>query len=134
MAQGRMRAAALAAALAVSTCGRARGCLRALVVLAGLSPHRQERVRMPLPAAKRPVDRRLPALSGVSPVFAEVARVTSVKTATVASAPYLMTASLASSGFAVEPIGAGIPVRYAPRAEGRSFHACRVDLSSPVSR
>jgi hypothetical protein len=121
MAQGRMRAAALAAALAASTCDRARGCLRALVVLAGLSPHRQERVRMPQPAAKRPVDRRLPALSGVSPVFAEVARVTSVKTATVASAPYLMTASLASSGFAVEPIGAGIPVRYAPRAEGRSF-------------
>jgi hypothetical protein len=121
MAQGRMRAAALAAALAASTCDRARGCLRALVVLAGLSPHRQERVRMPQPAAKRAVNRRLPALSGVSPVFAEVARVTSVKTATVASAPYLMTASLASSGFAVEPIGAGIPVRYAPRAEGRSF-------------
>ena len=121
MAQGRMRAAALAAALAVSTCDRARGCLRALVVLAGLSPHQQERVRMPQPAAERPVNRRLPALSGVGLVFAEVARVTSAKTAMVASAPYLMTASLASSGFAVEPIGAGIPVRYAPRAEGRNF-------------
>ena len=121
MAQGRMRAAALAAALAVSTCDRARSCLRALVVLTGLPPHRQERARMPHPVAKRPVNRRLPALSGVSPVFAEVAWVTSAKTATVASAPCLMTASLASSGFAVEPIGAGIPVRYAPRAEGRSF-------------
>ena len=73
MAHGRMRAAALAAALAVSTCDRAGGCLRALVVLAGLSPHRQERVRMPQPIAKRPVSRRLPALSGVSPVVAEVA-------------------------------------------------------------
>src|SRR5690242_17909423 len=111
MAQGRMRAAALAAALAVPACGRARGCLRALVVLAGLSPHRQERVRMPHPVAKRPVNRRLPTLSGVSPVFAEVAAVTSAKTATVASAPYLMTASLASSGFAVEPIGAEVPVK-----------------------
>jgi hypothetical protein len=127
MAQGRMRAAALAAALAGSTCDRAPGCRRALVVLAGLSPHWQERVRMPQPAARRPVDRRLPALSGVSPVFAEVARVASAKTATVASAPYLMTASLASSGFAVEPIGAGIPVRYAPRAEGRK--AMRVNWS-----
>jgi hypothetical protein len=107
MAQGRMRAAALAAALAVSTCARARRCLRALVVLAGLSPHRQERVRMPQPAAERPVNQRLPALSGVGPVFAEVAQVTSAETATVAPAPYLMTASLASSGFAVEPIGAG---------------------------
>ena len=118
MAQGRMRAAAFAAALAVSACGRARGCLRALVVLAGLSPHRQERVRMPPPVAKRPVNRRLPALSGVSPVFAEVAWVTSAKTATVTPAPYLMTASLASSGFAVEPIGAGIPVRYARAPKG----------------
>ncbi len=86
MAQGRMRAAALAAALAVSTCDRARGCLRALVVLAGLPPHRQERARMPQPAAKRPVDRRLPALSGVRTVFAGVAWVASAKTATVASA------------------------------------------------
>jgi hypothetical protein len=75
MAKGRM----LAAALAVSTCDRARGCLRALTVLAGLSPHRQERVRMPQPAVERPVNRRLPALSGVGPVFAEVARVTSRK-------------------------------------------------------
>ena len=73
MAQGRMRAAALAAALAAFTCDRARGCLRALVVLAGLSPHQQERVRMPQPAAERPVNRRLPALSGVGSVFAEVA-------------------------------------------------------------
>jgi hypothetical protein len=109
MTQGRMRAAALAAALAVSTCDRARRCLRALVVLAGLSPHRQEQGRMPQPAAERPVNRRLPALSGVGSVFAEVARVASAKTATAAPAPYLMTASPASSRFAVEPIGAGPP-------------------------
>lgn len=66
MAQGRMRAAALVAALAAFTCDRtqARDRLRALVVFDGLSPQGQELAGMSRPAAKRAVDRRLPVRLG----------------------------------------------------------------------
>ena len=53
MAPGQMRGAALAAALAVITCERARDCPRALAVLAGPSRHGHELAGMSRPAAER---------------------------------------------------------------------------------
>ena len=64
MAHGRMHGAALAAALAVVACQRARDCPRALAVFAGPSWRGPELAGMPRPAAEGAADGQPPALSG----------------------------------------------------------------------
>lgn len=126
MAQGPKRRIARAAAPAVITCERRRGRPRLLASFTG-------------PAAARATDRRLPAPSRLTAVFAGVtrpARAGSAVTALAAPDSHLAGVAgqvrpqraavttptfLASSRFTVEPVTRNIPASYTPasRREGK---------------
>jgi hypothetical protein len=114
MAHGRMHGAALAAALAVITCLRARDCPRALALFAGPSWRGLELAGLPGPAAEGAADWRPPAASGPGAVTR-------------------MTAVPGGSRFTAGPLAREILARYAPSA-GRRGWSCACSGSENAGR